>query len=70
MLPEPAVTAVAIVPVPEIVPCVNVIGRVRAVVELYFSSAPEPLIVIPLVPLIRPAEPISSRPPAIVVEPV
>jgi hypothetical protein len=66
----PTATAVAIVPVPLIVPWVNVIGRLNAVAELYLNSAVAPSIVIPLVVLIRPVEPISRMPSEIRVAPV
>ena len=62
-----AVTATPMLPVPEIMPDVKVIGLFRAVAELYLKCPP--LIVIPLVLLIEPAEAISSKPPVIDVAP-
>ena len=66
--PAATVTAVAIVPVPEIVPAVNVIGFVREVAELYLNSPP--WITTPVVVLMLPVGPIRSVPALTLVVPL
>ena len=66
----PTVTAVLIEPEPEIVPCVNVSGRLKAVEEFQRKSALEPLMTTREEFEIDPAESTCSRPPEMVVVPL